>query len=416
MWTRSSGSTVRPASCRCLTASPRWAVFQEMTMAASRLGPAITVACGYRVNGTCGSLPQIYWNLPQSRQKQMTTIRLKPKMVILAILAAATIGAAAFVAQGLLVRAGDFQSSDFQAGRMATSTSDASDSDILIAKVGESSISLADLKEQKLHATYMESLAQRELDGSGPETGLPTKHLAAVYGVTTKWGVETASLSKLIEDLALFEKAVELGLTATEDEIAENQKRAREAYDNGEYDDYNKGYVESVGEDTYWNDVYPRKAKVSLSISKLRDHVQEEGEAVLYRDAKTLWLAYTETVMDEAKVVLPESTHHSTTLDDVRDYLSDMRDVGRESLLIPAEYLETAPAGTWVIYSMSEDGTVEKTESDEAAVFCYHEDADGNVTRWVCDEATEKVKIADLEGAVLYVIVEPGDPLPVFEK
>ena len=337
-------------------------------------------------------------------------------MVILAILAAATIGAAAFVAQGLIVRGGDFQSRDFQAGRMATSTSDASDSDILIAKIGESSISLADLKEQKLHAAYMESLAQRELDGSGPETGLPTKHLEAVYGVTTKWGVETASLAKLIEDLALFEKAMELGLTATDDDVAENQKRAREAYDNGEYDDYNKGYVESVGEDTYWNDVYPRKAKLSLSITKLRDHVEEEGEAVLYRDAKTLWLAYTETVMAETKVVLPESTHHSTTLDDVRDYLSDMRDVDRESLLIPAEYLEMAPEGTWVIYARSEAGTVEKTESDEAAVFCYDEDADGNVTRWVCDAATEKVTIADLEGAVLYMIVEPGDPLPVFDK
>ena len=202
----------------------------------------------------------------------MTTIRLKPKMVILAILAAATIGVAAFVAQGLLVRAGDFQSSDFQAGQMATSTSDASDSDILIATVGESSISLADLKEEKLHATYMETIAKRELDGSGPETGLPTKHLEAMYGVTTKWGVETASLAKLIQDLALFEKAKELGLTATKDEIAENQKFAKEAYDNGEYDDYNKGYVESVGEDTYWKDVYPRKAKLALSISKLRGY------------------------------------------------------------------------------------------------------------------------------------------------
>ena len=346
----------------------------------------------------------------------MTTIRLKPKIVILAILAAALIGAVAFAAQGLLVRAGDFQSSDFEAGRMAPSTSDASDSDILIAKIGESSISLADLKEQKLHTAHMESLAQRELDGSGPETGLPTKHLEAVYGVTTKWGAETASLSKLIEDMALFEKAVELGLTATDDEVAENQKRAREGYDNGEYDAYNKGYVESVGEDTYWNDVYPRKAKLSLSISKLRDHVAEEGEAVVHRDAKTLWLNFTETVMAETEVLLPQSPHHSTTLDDVRDYLSDVRDVGKETLLIPDEHLETAPEETWVVYAMSEDGTVEKTESNEAAVICYDEDAKKNVTRWVCDEATGEVTIADLEGAVLYMIVEPGNPLPVFDK
>ena len=38
---RSSGSTVRPACCRCLAASPRWAVFQEMTMAVRRLSPAM---------------------------------------------------------------------------------------------------------------------------------------------------------------------------------------------------------------------------------------------------------------------------------------------------------------------------------------------------------------------------------------
>ena len=344
----------------------------------------------------------------------MTTVRLKPKMVILAILAAATIGAAAFVAQGLLVRAGDFQDGDFQAGRMATSTSDASD--ILIAKVGESSVSLADLKEEKLHTTHMQTLAKRELNGSIPETGLLTKHLEAMHGVVTKWGVETASLAKLIQDLALFEKAKELELTATDDEIAENKKRAKEAYDNGEYDDYNKGYVESVGEDAYWNDVYPRKAKLALSITKLHDHVAEEGEAVVHRDAKTLWLNYTETVMDEADVSLPDSTHHSTTLDDVRDYLSDVRDAGRETLLIPAEHLETAPEGTWVIYAMSEDRTVEKTESDEPAVICYDEDDDGNVTRWVCDKATEEVTIVDLEGSVLYMIVEPGNPLPVFDK
>ena len=347
----------------------------------------------------------------------MTTIRLKSKTVILAIFAAATIGVAAvFVAQGFLVRTGDFQHSDVQAGRMATSTSEAPDSDILIARVGESSVSLADLKEEKLHATHMQNLAQRELNGSIPETGLPTKHLEAMHGVVAKWGVETASLAKLIQDLALFEKAKELGLTATDDEVEENKKRAKEAYDNGEYDGYNKGYVESVGEEAYWNDVYPRKARLGLSITKLHAHVAKEGEAVVHRDAKILWLNYTEAVMAKADVSLSESTHHSTTLDDVRDYLSDVRDAGRESLLIPAEHLETAPEGTWVIYAMSEDRTVEKTESDESAVICYDEDAEGNVTRWVCDEATEEKKIAELEGALLYMIVEPGDPLPVFEE
>ena len=183
-----------------------------------------------------------------------------------------------------------------------------------------------------------------------------------------------------------------------------------------DYSDYNKGYIQSVGEDTYWNEVYPRKAKLSLSIANLRAHVRAEGEAVAHAHAKGLWLSYTEGVMAQAEISLPESTHHSTTLDDVRDLLSEVRDVKREGLLIPDGRIEMAPDDKWVIYSMSEDGTVEKTESDEAAVFCYDEDADGNVTRWVCDEATGEVTIADLEGAVLYMIVEPGNPLPVFDK
>ncbi len=338
-------------------------------------------------------------------------------MAVLIILAAATITAVAvFYFQGLFVGAGDFKGDDFQAGLLATNNTGESDSDILIAKIGELSVTLADLKEEISHTAHMSTVSQRELDGLGPETGSPGKYLQAMHGVVAKWGTETASLSKLIQDRVLLEQAEDLEVAATEDEIAENQAMARDAYDNGKFDEYNKGYVESVGKDTYWNEVYPAKAKLLLSIGNLRNHIEEEGEATGYASAKTLWVDFTEAAMDEADITLPESAHHSTTLDDVLDYLSDVRDVDRESLLTPDEHLETAPEGTWIIYAMAEDGTVEKTESLVAAIVCFDEDEEGNVTRWVCDEATEKETIAELEGAILYIIVEPGSPLPVFEE
>ncbi len=68
------------------------------------------------------------------------------------------------------------------------------------------------------------------------------------------------------------------------------------------------------------------------------------------------------------------------------------------------------------MYVMLADGTVETAESDEAAVECSDEDTDGNVTRWICDEATGETEIARLEDAVMYMIVEPGNPSPVFDE
>ncbi len=337
-------------------------------------------------------------------------------MVILAIVAIAAIGATVLLFGGMTAGAGDFKASDFRAGQMASDSSEPTDEEILIAKVGESSLSLAEFKEELLHLEYAKSISQRELDGLGPETGLPTKYLQARHGVVIKWGPENAALGNLIQNLALVEEAQALGVSPTEEEVAENIAHARTTYDNGDYDEYNKGFITSIGEDTYWADVYPGKAEILLSINNLHNHVAEEGEAVAYRDVKTLWLNFTEAVLAKTTIVLPDSDHHSTTLEDVLGFLADVREVDRESLLIPAEHLATAPADTWVVYVMLTDGTVETTESDEAAIVCSDEDAEGNVSLWICDEATGTEKIASLEDAELYVIVEPGNPLPVFDE
>ena len=288
----------------------------------------------------------------------------------------------------------DFEASDFRAGQLAGLASEDSDSEILIAKVGESSISLGEFKEELHHQEYGKSISQRELDGLGPDTGAPTEFLEARHGVVLKWGSETAALANLVQNLALFETAQELGLSATHEQVTGNISMARAAYDDGDYDPYNKGYIASIGEDAYWDVVYPGKAEMGLSIGNLHDHVT--GGAVLYRDAKTLWVDFIGAVLAETVISVPRSDHHSITLEDVLAFLADVREVDRESLLARPEHLKTAPADTWVIYVMLTDGTVETTESSEAAIVCSEEDAGGNVSLWICDEATGKRPIASL--------------------
>ena len=120
------------------------------------------------------------------------------------------------------------------------------------------------------------------------------------------------------------------GLVPTDEELAENIKYARAAFDNGEYDPYNKDYAESMGEDIYWNEVYPAKARAMLSINKLRHHV--EWRAVSYTSAKTPWIDFSEATLAKTTIILPESDHHSTSLENVMGFLADVRQVNRESL------------------------------------------------------------------------------------
>ena len=198
--------------------------------------------------------------------------------------------------------------------------------------------------------------------------------------------------------------------------MTENIQYARDAFDNGEYDSYNKGYIESIGEDTYWNEVYPVKAQMMLSINNLHDHLMAEGQAVLYRDSKTIWIDFTEATLAKTTIVLSDSDHHSTSLEDVLGFLADVREVDRESLLTRADQSPQPHRTRGLSTSRRTDGTFETINSDAAATVCSSEDEDGNVSLWICDVATEKETLADLEGAVLYIIVEPGNPLPIFTQ
>ena len=330
--------------------------------------------------------------------------------------ATAGLAAMALVLGGMNAGAGTFDSADYQAGKLVSGSSAASGQELLVAKVGEGSITLAQLKEEVLHMEQAKLMSQRQLDGLGADAGAPAKFLQARQDVVTKWGTESAALANLVRSLVLVQAAEDAGLSATDEEVAENAKYAKEAYDNDEYDSYNKGYIESVGEDTYWDTVYPAKARAMLTINKLHADVVAQGEEGSYSDAKTLWIAYEEATLSSAGITIPESDHHSTSVEDVRSFLADVRQVDLDSLDTGTDDTPTAPSDAWVVYVKKSDGTIDEARSDVAAEVCSGEDEEGGVSRWICDAETGKITIADLDDAVFYIVVDPGNPLPVFTQ
>ena len=277
------------------------------------------------------------------------TLWARPRFIIAALTAMAALIATVLVFGSMGAGAGDFQAADFQSGLMVSGSTAESDDQILIAKVGEASITLAQLKEEILHMEQAKLMSQRQLDGLGEDAGGPTKLLQARQGVVTKWGTEVGALANLIRSNALVSAADAAGLSATDDQVAENAKYARNLYDNGEFDSYNQGYIKSVGEEEYWATVYPAKARAMLSIDNLHASVVAEGEEGNYRDAKTLWIAYEEATLSNAVIGIPESEHHSTSVEDVKGFWSDVRTVDTDNLEQDPDEIDRAPSDTWVV-------------------------------------------------------------------
>lgn len=338
-----------------------------------------------------------------------TAIQKKRNIAVILLVALLAFG-------GMNAGAGTFNAADYQAGQLASSSSTPSDGEITVAKVGKAGITLAQLKEEILHMEQAYTLSQRQLDGLGADAGAPTKFLRARQGVVTKWGTEVAAMANLVRSLALVHAAENKELSVTADEVTANVKYAKEAYENDQYDSYNKGYVESVGEDEYWDTVYPAKAKAMLTINKLYASVVAEGEEGNYPSAKTLWINFSETTLAKASIAIPESEHHSTSVEDVRSFLADVRTVDLDSLEMDDGEVSKAPDDKWVVYVKRSNGTIDEVQSSVAAHVCSSVDEEGNVSRWICDAETSKIKIAGLEDAVFYIVVDPGNPLPVFTQ
>ncbi|MYC33415.1 MAG: hypothetical protein F4X64_09595 [Chloroflexi bacterium] len=241
-------------------------------------------------------------------------------VVVILVVVALLVGGAAIGARA-------FWSDDYWIGQ--ATASDSSEEDVVVAIAGNSSISARELQEAVLHLQHSKEMAERELQGLGEDLGQPTDYLEARHNLVLKWGDENVALASLIQEHVLHQKAKELGYEATEEELAESKEWARGAYERGELDAYTQGYIDSVGADHYWDNIYPVLATRSMAIEKLYDDVAEKAGTQHHDEVRIHWHDFEEEVIVAAEIIVPESEGHSATLVGVMGFLDDVRETNR---------------------------------------------------------------------------------------
>ena len=320
---------------------------------------------------------------------------------------------AVLIAGGAVIGTVALRFDDYRSGPTAASDSN-NDDDLVVAAVGDATITARELQEAVLHLQHMKQSAERDLQGLGDDTGLPTGYLQDRHELVLKWGDENVALASLIEGHILHQKAAELGYEVTDQELEESEERARDAYERGALDAYTQGYIDSVGADHYWDKVYPGLAARSMMTGKIQDSVVEKAGTQSHPEAQAHWHDFHHEVVAAADITLPESQEHSATMEGVMGFLNDVRETNRAHLRKDDD-LPAAPKETWVIHVKRADREVwDVIHHNVQPEVCAGEDEKGNETHHICD-AGGKV-LAELGQGDAFVITPPGEALPVFSE
>ena len=311
----------------------------------------------------------------------------KQKMATRTSVAVGLLVAAALIIGGVAVGAGMFWSDDCRNGQ--TTTSDSGKDDTVVATAGDECITLRELQESVLHLQPSKELAERELQGLGVYWGQDLAFFVARHNLVLKWGDDNVALSGLIHERIICQKATELGYQVTDQELEENIEWARDAYERGEYDAYNQDWIDSLGADHYWDNIYPELAARSLAIDKLRKGVEEEVEIVDYVAVRPSWRDFQEEVIAAAEFTVPASEDHSATLDGVLGLRDESREIDRAHL---RKYNDPPAAvqDTWVIHiKRADSGMWEIIHHNVEPEACVRQDESGNATHRICDSDGE---------------------------
>ena len=232
---------------------------------------------------------------------------------------------AVLATSGVAVGAGDYWSYEDRGGEATASAS--SGSDTIVAIAGEESISLSELREAMMHRQHLKLMAEGALQRRlHAEIGHPTDYQEELRNLGLKYGDDNVALAGLIEEHVLYQKAVELGYEPTVEELEANIEWARGLYERGEWGEYNQGWIESVGEDHYFENIYPASVTRSMAIEKLHQGLGKEVETRYYDGDLPLRYQFEEAVLEAAEITVLESAEHSATLDGVLGFLEEVRE------------------------------------------------------------------------------------------
>ncbi len=134
-----------------------------------------------------------------------------------------------------------------------------------VVRIGEQVVTLDDFREGvRIVETNLEYMKGEISKGS-----FDSSFLQEFVQLIERTGVQTVALGSLIQDRALYERAVANGFSATDQEVTARLERDRELFRvNPEVAQVN-AYIEAVGQDRYWSELYPAVLRREMAIQKM---------------------------------------------------------------------------------------------------------------------------------------------------
>lgn len=134
-----------------------------------------------------------------------------------------------------------------------------------VVTIGRQLVTLDDFREGvRIVETNLEYMKGEISKGS-----FDSSFLQEFVQLIERTGVQTVALGSLIQDRALYERAVANGFSATDQEVTARLERDRELIRDTPVGAQAIAYIEAVGEDRYWSELYPAILRREMAIHNM---------------------------------------------------------------------------------------------------------------------------------------------------
>jgi len=198
-----------------------------------------------------------------------------------------------------------------------TSSGRASDAAKPVAQIGSEMVTADDFAEQVSVVQSNLSYMRGEIAAGNPSSAF----LQAFIDIITAHGIKNVAFAGLIQDQALYERAVARGFNPSDAvvnaKVAQDKALAARAIDSA-----NAAYIASVGEQKFWTTIYPAMVRRSLATQALWQS-RTSGKAT-DADRVTTWQQVQQQAVASIKVrVLNASAIAPASTDSAIAYLHD---------------------------------------------------------------------------------------------
>jgi hypothetical protein len=250
---------------------------------------------------------------------RLSWIRSLARKRVLLVVAALAVGSAAI---GTIAFANDDGAALARFEAVGTARVGGTDAPAL--RVNEEEISDARVRERIASVNSNLDYMKEEIAKGSPFAA----RLSGLSGLINQFGVQTVGVAALIEESSLYQEAVAKGYRVADGTVAARVKRDRDLAEQG----LNPGvlaYVDVVGKDRYWTELYPEIIRRTLTIENMRTAITRD--LVDPREQQARWDQTRNDLISAAVVtILDSDLARTVSADAAKAYLAEQRALMRQ--------------------------------------------------------------------------------------